>query len=291
MNTKRTTLMIALLLAVVTGWLTLNYVRSVQQTANAGQRRTVYVATSEIPARATITASMIQPADRPASATDPDAVTDASTAVGQIALITIPPGGALTQSNIGRSSDAGLTVRLAPGKRAVSIQIDKVKGVSGLMQPGDRVDVIAVPSARGAGDEPPPAATILRGLRVLAVGNSIEYTSATPSPQEETSTTVTLEVSPAQADLLAMADQNTTLRLALRSPRESLNSEPTEALRFPSIAPANSAAAPQPVIASAPAPRDTSSKRPTGIMIIDGDRISYGAAAATQTLTAVAAEP
>jgi Flp pilus assembly protein CpaB len=101
-----------------------------------------------------------------------------------------------------------------------------------LIQPGDRVDVIADPPKATA--EPPPASAILRGVRVLAIGESLEYSSATPSPQEANSTTVTLEVTPKQADLLVMADLNTTLRLALRSPKEPLNSEPTEALHFPS---------------------------------------------------------
>jgi Flp pilus assembly protein CpaB len=114
--------------------------------------------------------------------------------------------------------------------RAVSVQIDKVKGISGLIEPGDRVDIIA--EAPKSSNAPPPAATILRGVRVLAIGESLEYTSATPSPQEANATTVTFEVTPKQADLLVMADLNTTLRLALRSPREPLNSEPTEAIHW-----------------------------------------------------------
>jgi Flp pilus assembly protein CpaB len=163
--------------------------------------------------------------------------------------------------------------------RAVSIQIDKVKGVSGLVQPGDRVDIIAIPPRQG--NEPPPAAAILRGVKVLAVGTSLETTSATPSPQEQNSTTVTLEVTPSQADLIAMADTNATLRLALRSPREPLNSMPTEALRFP--AEEKQAAAPPPQQQPqqqppqpAPAREQVAKADPTsGIMVIDGDRIDY----------------
>jgi Flp pilus assembly protein CpaB len=119
---------------------------------------------------------------------------------------------------------------LQPGMRAVSIPVDRVKDVSGLVQPGDRVDVIAIPPPRGNGGAPPRAATIFRGIRVLAVGNALENPSATPSPEEQTAVTVTLEVTPNQADLLAWADQNATLRLALRSPRESLRTEPAEEL-------------------------------------------------------------
>lgn len=232
MNTRRTTLIIAIVLAVGTGWLLLTYLGNMQRSSAINNAPVnVIVAAVNIPPRVTITPNMIARVQRPASAVDPDALSDPGKVVGALSLITIPAGSAITSSKIGHPSDVGLPVRLTPGMRAVSIAINKVSGVSGLIEPGDRVDVIAIPPKSTA--VPPPASTILRGIRVLAVGDSLEYSSATPSPQEESSTTITLEVTPKQADLLAMADLNTTLRLALRSPREPINSEPTEALHFP----------------------------------------------------------
>jgi Flp pilus assembly protein CpaB len=107
----------------------------------------------------------------------------------------------------------------------------------------------------------------------------METTSATPSPDYQNSTTVTLEVTPKQADLLASADANTTLRLALRSPREPLNSEPTESLQLP-VAQIAAAPAPAPApaaAAAAPAPQPAQPRPdPHGnIMIIDGDHIGW----------------
>lgn len=283
MNTRRTTLIVAILLALGTGWLTLTYINAIKRAnPGAGTERAVIVAASDIPARTTITPAMLQRVVRPASDVEPDAIADPAAASGALSLISIPAGAQLTASKIGRPSDVGLTVRLAPGTRAVSIQVDRVKAISGLLQPGDRVDVIAVPPRNG--QEPPPAATILRGIKVLAVGPHLETSSATPSPDEQSSATVTLEVTPRQADLLATADQNTTLRLALRSPRESLNSEPTEALHFPAAPVQEVAAAPAPAPAPAAAPlpapvkADPPAKRPgfnSNVMIIDGDRVGY----------------
>lgn len=290
MNTRRTTLIVAIVLAVGTGWLLLGYLSSLQRQTNGNSApRAVYVAAQEIPARVTITPQMLTRVERPASAVDPNAISDASQAVGALTLITIPAGSSITSAMVGHPSDVGLPVRLAPGMRAVSVQIDKVKGVSGLIQPGDRVDVIADPPKTGA--QPPPAAAILRGVRVLAIGSSLEYNSATPSPQEANSTTVTLEVTPKQTDLLVMADINTTLRLALRSPRESLSSEPAEALHFPSGdagagGPAPAPAADSPVQAMAlalkgmsgnglhadpPAPQQQHSQDDSPVKVIDGD--------------------
>lgn len=278
MNTRRMTLLLAILLAVGTGWLTLNYINGVRNTALAGNEpRPVVLAALDIPARTTITPAMLKVSDLPASVVERDALASPERIAGQLSLITIPAGSQITASKVGEPADTGLPVRLSPGKRAVSIQIDKVKGVSGLLEPGDRVDVIAIPPR--AGNSLPHAAAILRGIRVLAVGTSLETTSATPSPEEQNSTTVTLEVTPHQADLLAAADANTTLRLALRSPREPVNSVATESLQLPEVAAAP--AAPRPAPADPPAqqrPAPAADPPHGNIMIIDGDRIGWSTA-------------
>jgi pilus assembly protein CpaB len=226
-NTRRTTLLIAIVLAIGTGWLTLTYLSALKPAGS--EARPVLIAAQEIPARERITEAMLTKATRPSSALEPDAIADPAQAIGSLALITIPAGSQLTSSEIGTNVASALPVRLTPGMRAVSIPVDRVKDVSGLIQPGDRVDVIAIPPARGNG-APPKAATIFRAVRVLAVGSALENPSATPSPEEQGATTITLEVTPSQADMLAWADSNATLRLALRSPREAPRAEPVEEL-------------------------------------------------------------
>lgn len=283
MNTRRITLLLAILLAIGTGWLTLNYINNVKKSTLANNTpRTVVVAALDIPARTTITASMLRQSSLPTSVVERDALANPADAAGQLSLITIPAGSQLTASKVGHPEDVGMSVRLAPGRRAVSIQIDRVKGISGLLQPGDRVDVLAIPP-RASNGQLPHTAAILRGIRVLAVGASLETTSATPSPDYQNSTTVTLEVTPQQADLLASADANTTLRLALRSPREPLNSQPTESLELPitQVAAAPAPARPAAVApAPAPAPQPAAAQQPQhgNIMIIDGDRIGWSTA-------------
>jgi pilus assembly protein CpaB len=287
MNSRRTTLIVALVVAILTGWLTLNYLSSIQRSsAVANQPTQILIAAQEIPARIPITAEMLTKATRPAAAVEPDALTDPNKVIGALSLITIPAGATITLSQVGHPADVGLPVRLTPGMRAVSISIDKVKGVSGLIEPGDRVDVVAIPPKSTA--VPPPASTILRGIRVLAVGPLLEETSATPPPEAQISTTITLEVTPKQVDLLEMADLNTVLRLALRSPREPLNSAPVEALHFPDAfggAPAMAAAPPAAPDATALALKELAMQNQgrqtpaqpapapyTGVQIIDGDR-------------------
>ncbi len=282
MNTRRTTLLIASILAVGTGWLTLTYLSSLRPPS--GEQRTVLIAAQDIAPRERITDAMLSKQVRSANAVEPGAISDPSQAVGSLALITIPAGTQLTASEIGTNVAFALPVRLQPGMRAVSIPVDRVKDVSGLIQPGDRVDVIAIPPAKSQGP-PPKAVTIFRAIRVLSVGTSLENPSATPSPSEQDAATVTLEVTPGQADLLAWADANSTLRLALRSPREAPRTEPVEELTLagsgmgPGTEPIPPLGPPAPVPAppmTGPAPASAPRRLPTPVQLIIGDQIVDG---------------
>jgi pilus assembly protein CpaB len=248
-NARRIPLIVGLLLALGTGVLLLNYLGSLRASAAAVEMKRVYVASRDVPARALLSSGFLTVAIKPATEVDADAVTDTKQIAGKYSLITIPAGSVVTLSKIGEGGANALPARLPIGMRAVSISIDRVKGVSGLIQPGDRVDVVAVPPR--VGSEVPQAAAILRGVLVLAMGNAIETTSATPGPDNQNLTTVTLAVTPKQVNLLASADINTTLRLALRPPKESIRAFPAEQLKLgvPERAPA-----PAPVYAPTPLP-------------------------------------
>lgn len=233
MNQKRISLVVAVTLAAGTGFLTLNYLSSVrhQVAADVQQQREIVVASQDIAARIVITPAMLQHAQRRASEVEPDAIVDAAKAIGSYSLISIPSGSTITASKVGRPQDVALAVVLKPGMRAISIAVDRVKDVAGLLKPGDRVDVIAVPAR--VGEETPVAKTILRGALVLALGAELESSAPAAAADVQNAATVTLGVTPSQAALLASADLNSTLRLALRSPEEKLTSLPADRLALP----------------------------------------------------------
>jgi pilus assembly protein CpaB len=286
-NTRRVTLIIAVVLAVGTGILLLRYLQGLNNSSQqaAVELKPVVITNVNIPARGKITADMLTVAKRPASDVDPNSLTDPKQADGDVALITLPANTVLTASNTGTPATVGLTVRLKPGERAVSIPVDRVKSVSGLMQPGDRVDVLATVN-KGPG-VPPKTFTIIRGALVLALNSQLEQSAAaaagsTPPPADESGTgTVTLGVTAAQADLLTVADINTTLRLALRSPEEPVRSLPEEKLVFADLGQPQAAPAPAyvpPPLAPAPVPQIKSAPlapRPL-VTVIDGDHIVSG---------------
>ena len=279
LNKRSTTILIAVVLALGTGLLLFNYLSTVAHTAQAVPTRSVVVATREIPPHTLITPAMITIVDRPQDSVDSDVSTSLGAVVGQVAFIDIPAGSSLSTSKIGRLATGGLTMRVPVGQRAISIALDPVKGVADLMQAGDHVDVIAVTQARGSSDAP-RAATILRNKIVLAMGSTMDVpasgatggTTTNASAAEATVQTATLAVLPTEAKVLALADLNATLRLALRSPRESNASQPADdfVLAAPSEPRAAPAPAPITVHASVPAPQH---KAPSGIPLIDGDQV------------------
>jgi Flp pilus assembly protein CpaB len=164
----------------------------------------------------------------------------------------------------------------------MSIAVDEVKDVSGLIQPGDHVDVYAVTPRMG--ESASRAFAILRDVVVLGVGGEITSSSA-PGTQAAQWRSVTLQVNADQAKVLAVADMNSTLRLALRPPGEPLRSEPVDAFTMPSTQSAPAAPMPAPVAvqqppaaggAAPPAPKsDPPAARSIGgsVQFILGDRV------------------
>ncbi|HEY4044002.1 MAG TPA: Flp pilus assembly protein CpaB [Rhodopila sp.] len=132
-------------------------------------------------------------------------------------------GTAVLQTDVLRPRDRGfLAAVLAPGTRAVSIGVDAKSGASGLISPGDLVDVILTQEFQ-RGDTPAghrvSAETVLSLIRVIAVDQQIAQgaPAAIPAPTPaHVASTVTLQVSPEQANRLAVAERLGRLLLTVR---------------------------------------------------------------------------
>jgi len=163
---------------------------------------------------------------------------------GLVAVVPIKKGEQITFNKLSEPNiRTGLSPQVAIGRRAISIPIDDVRGVSKLVKPGDRVDLIAVLDA-GGGKENKIAKTVLQDVVVLAAGRSV--TNNVPRvieadafggkervrslAQDFSFTSVTLEVEPAQAQALALvlANGESALTLSLRNndDTERVNTEP-----------------------------------------------------------------
>jgi pilus assembly protein CpaB len=108
---------------------------------------------------------------------------------------------------------ASFSALIRNGQTAVTIRVDDVMGVAGLVQPDDHVNVLLTQNhgaARGPNGEA-YSATLLQNVRVLAVDQHIDRTR-----QAKPAKAVTLEVDLEQAQKLTLAASVGQLSLALR---------------------------------------------------------------------------
>ena len=113
---------------------------------------------------------------------------------------------------------ATLSTILDPGKRAVTVRVDDVRGVAGFIQPGDRVDVVLIRTeAESRSNEGGYSDVILQSAKVLA----IDQVTGERSEQPTIAKAVTLEVSPEDAQKILLATNIGRLSLILRQPDEA----------------------------------------------------------------------
>jgi pilus assembly protein CpaB len=107
---------------------------------------------------------------------------------------------------------AGLSGILDDGKRALTVKVDEVAGVAGFIHPGDHVDVLMDLPIKEPADH--FSKTILHNISVLTTGQIWE-TKGDNKPMVVN--TVTLELTPEEAEVLNLASNEGKIRLALRN--------------------------------------------------------------------------
>jgi len=144
----------------------------------------------------------------------PRAVTSVKELEGRVAQTPIAKGEPILLSKLApEGTAAGLGGLLDPNSLAVTVKTDEVSGVAGFINAGDRIDVmVEMPGAGGSNEH--FSKIILQNLKVLSKGQAWDQT-ADKKPQVVP--TVTLQVSPEQAEMLNLASFQGRIRLALRN--------------------------------------------------------------------------
>lgn len=157
--------------------------------------------------------------------------------IGAVARTTVFAGEPVTDVKLVRAESSNfMAAALQPGMRAVSVVISEETGAGGFIKPNDRVDVLVTAEA-GNSDEGVKRAvtrTMLQNVRVLAVGQTFRDSAGTTETSEETqqtAKTATLEVSPAEAEMLQQGGEIGKLSLALRGLTAS--DKPVVEMRIP----------------------------------------------------------
>jgi pilus assembly protein CpaB len=112
---------------------------------------------------------------------------------------------------------ATLSTVLEPGKRAVTVRVDDVRGVAGFIQPGDRVDVVLIRTEAETKTKEGFSDIILQSAKVLA----IDQLTGERTDRATIAKAVTLEVSEEDAQKILLAGNIGRLSLILRQPDEA----------------------------------------------------------------------
>jgi pilus assembly protein CpaB len=131
--------------------------------------------------------------------------------VGKVNRVKILANEPILESRLA-GEGAGLTVRLEAGKRALALRVDEIVGVSGFIVPDDRVDIILTTTPLGAAQDTKISKIVLQNKRVLSVAQSTEQKDGKP----QLARSITLEVTPEEAEKLSLASQEGSIVLALR---------------------------------------------------------------------------
>jgi pilus assembly protein CpaB len=138
---------------------------------------------------------------------------------GWVARDPLGPGEPITEGKVVAPGSRGfLAAVLRPGMRAVSVPVTATSGISGFVFPGDQVDILIthpLQASGGKGEGVPHQAseTVLHDVRVLAVDQKLDSKGG----EAIVAHTATLEVTPKQSEVIAVASEMGKLSLSLRS--------------------------------------------------------------------------
>lgn len=168
---------------------------------------------------ADLTTRQIAQADAP-----PGLISQPSEAVGRITQEAMVPGEPVLSTFLYSSAEqAGLTAELPKAMRAVELPVGAQSGVGTALQPGDRVDVLAVlPSRTGPG---PQVSILLSDIEILGLVNG-SNTSTLPGQDTSGYGGVILELSDRQAAALLLATDTGSVQLSLRGAEDRAGAAP-----------------------------------------------------------------
>src|SRR5437667_11113450 len=212
--------LVAILVGALAAAMGVRYVHNLQQQIaeirNSGNRPTVdvVVAADQIPIGARVEANQVKLVAWPVEAQPEGTARATKDVVGSIARVTIERNQPILQQALVAQGAGLLPLMIPEGMRGMAVRVDSVTGVSGFITPLSHVDVIIAGQPEGEQDQ--RSKVILQNVKVLATGKSVEQKDDKPVEVP----TVTLLVTPSDAERLTLATRTDPVRLALRSFRD-----------------------------------------------------------------------
>lgn len=207
-------LMVALIFSLGASTLIYHYLQSAAGTVKvAGEA--VVVAAQDIPAATTITASMIKIVTVPAEVVQPGSIRDLSRVVGAMTRIPVIAGDQITDRRLAVDGKMpGFVGSIPRDKRAITVAVSDITGVSGFVKAGDYVDLFVTFDKEAAGKN--VTSLVLQNTLVLAANRNDTMEADRDKKNSEKMTAVTLAVAPDEALRLALVSETAKIHLALR---------------------------------------------------------------------------
>jgi len=217
-NRLKIALVVAVFFGLIAAYGIYNFLSYKQKETDSlrASNQEIVVAAQDIPPGTTINEEvikkgMIKTTPWPKNSIPVGAFSSPQQVVGKINRVKILANEPILESRLA-GEGAGLTVRLEAGKRALAVRVDEIIGVSGFIVPDDRVDVILTTTPLGANQDAKVSKIVLQNKRVLSVAQSTEQKEGKP----QLARSITLEVTPEEAEKLSLASQEGQIVLALR---------------------------------------------------------------------------
>jgi pilus assembly protein CpaB len=175
----------------------------------------VAVAVVDIPLGTTINSNQIALSSWPRDLQPKDAFTAVKPAEGRVALRDFTRGEPIVESKlVPKDKSSGLlSLKVPAGMRAFSVKVNEVVGVGGFIVPDSRVDVVVTTAVSPERQQEQVSKTFLQDVQVLAAGQVVEQKDNKPV----TVNTVTIAVTPEDAEKLALASNDGKIQLVLRN--------------------------------------------------------------------------
>lgn len=214
---------VILLLAVVSGALAFygfsRYMKQQEENLRKSQvvKIPVVVASNDLSLGTSLTSTDLQIREWPENIVSRGSFRDIPDVEGRVLQTDVAAGEAILESKLApKGSSGGLSSLIPPGMRAISVAVNVVSGVSGFILPKTWVDVLAT-IAPSSEKNKTFTKTILENVQVLAIDQTYRKNGDDPVTVQS----VTLLVTPDEAEKLALAANEGKLQLTLRSTADS----------------------------------------------------------------------
>lgn len=214
---NRKLLFIAIIFALFASIVAYYYITKLEQESIVVvETEEVVIAKLTIPAKTEITIDMLEVRSFEVGKIPRSSYRSINEVIGQVTKETIYKGEPIIHERIADENykKNHLSYSVPEGYRAVTLKYDPVMGVGNFIQPGDYVDVIGTYDEKVSPTEEDVSKIVLQNVLVLAVGSNtgidLEQKSATDIQ------TITLAVTPKDAEKLVFTDEKASVRLMLR---------------------------------------------------------------------------